>query len=210
MHTIASDELAGRALTPAQRRWLGMVAELNVNRAVDMTGHPPMYTGWYFDLFLNRQEDGMRGADYIADYFTSQEVIAYVGATAPRMGVFVVDTGGAPRAFVGPVARAYEVHGPLGARYTDESAKTLTRRDAPWAASYTVAAPPTPSSLQLRYDAETRQLVLTSDRAARCGDDQGARSSSRRGRDRAHERQEGRDAGCDQEQAHRRHFHPGR
>ena len=164
LHTIAADELAGRALTPAQRRWLGMVAELNINRGVDITGHPPMYTGWYFDLFLDRQEDGMRGADYIADYFTSQEVIAYVGATAPRMGVFVVDTGGAPRAFVGPVARAYEVHGPVGARYTDESAKTLTRRDAPWSASYTVAAPPVPSSLQLRYDTEKKQLVLTSDR----------------------------------------------
>ena len=163
LRTIAGDELAGRALTAAQRRWLGMVAELNVNTGVNITGHPPMYTGWYFDLFLNRQEDGMRGADYIADYFTSQEAVSYVGATAPRMGIFVVDAGGPPRAFVGPVARAYEVHGPLGARYTDESAATLARRDAPWAASYTIAAPATPSSLQLRYDAEKRQLVLTSD-----------------------------------------------
>jgi hypothetical protein len=107
----------------------------------------------------------MRGADYIADYFTSQEVIAYVGATAPRLGIFVIDTGGAPRAFVGPVARAYEVHGPLGPRYDDEAARTLTDRDEPWAAAYTIAAPPTPSSLELHYDAQARQLVLTSDRA---------------------------------------------
>jgi hypothetical protein len=164
LRAIADDELAGRALTPAQRRWLGMVAELNVNRDANMTGNPPMYTGWYFDLFLGRQSDGMRGADYIADYFTSQEGVAYVGATAPRLGVFVVDAGGPPRAFVGPVARAYQAFGPLGARYTDETAKTLTQRDEPWAASYTIAAPPRPSSLQLRYDAETRQLVLTSDR----------------------------------------------
>ena len=162
---IVGDEIAGRPLTGAERRWLGMVAEMDIDRSVEVTGHPPMYTGWYFDLFLDRQADGMRGADYIADYFTSQEVVAYVGATAPRIGIFVVDAGGPPRAFVGPVARAYEAHGPLGARYTDETARTLADRDEPWAASYTISAPAPPSSLQLRYDAETRQLVLTSDRA---------------------------------------------
>jgi hypothetical protein len=123
-----------------------------------------MYTGWYFDLFLDRQADGMRGADYIADYFTSQQRVAYVGATAPRLGIFVVDAGGLPRAFVGPVARAYEVHGPPGARYTDQTARTLAQREEPWAAGYTIPAAPPPSSLQLRYDAEARQFVLTSDR----------------------------------------------
>jgi hypothetical protein len=163
--TIAEDELAGRPLSVTQRRWLGMVAELNVDLSVETTGHPPMYTGWYFDLFYDRQSDGMRGADYIADYFTSQEAVTYVGATAPRLGIFVVDTGGPPRAFVGPVARAYEVHGPLGARYSDESARTLPRRDEPWATGYTIAPVPQPSSLQLSYDADARQLVLTSDRA---------------------------------------------
>ncbi len=162
---IVGDEIAGRPLTDAERRWLGMVAEMDIDRSVEVTGHPPMYTGWYFDLFLDRQADGMRGADYIADYFTSQEVVAYVGATAPRIGIFVVDAGGPPRAFVGPIARAYEALGPLGARYTDETARTLADRDESWAASYTISAPSPPSSLQLRYDAETRQLVLTSDRA---------------------------------------------
>jgi hypothetical protein len=164
LRAIVGDELAGRPLTGAERRWLGMVAELNVNLRENVTGHPPMYTGWYFDLFLDRQADGMRGADYIADYFTSQEIVAYVGATAPRLGIFVVDAGGPPRTFVGPVARAYELHGPLGARLTDETARTLAQRDEPWAKAYTIAAPPPPSSLQLRYDAEARAFVLTSDR----------------------------------------------
>jgi hypothetical protein len=141
-----------------------MVAELNINLGIDTTGHPPMYTGWYFDLFFARQGDGMRGADYIADYYTSQAGVAYVGATAPRLGVFVIDAGGPPRAFVGPVARAYEVQGPLDMRLTNETARTLAQRDDPWAARYTIAAPAKPSSLQLRYDAEARQLVLTSDR----------------------------------------------
>lgn len=165
LQAIASAELSGRPLTTVERRWLGMVAELNVDLGVETTGHPPMYTGWYFDLFFARQGDGMRGADYIADFYTSQAGVAYVGATAPRLGVFVVDAGGPPRAFVGPVARAYEVQGPLGARYTNEVARTLPHRAEPWATAYTIAAPPAPASLQLRYDAEARQLVLTSDRA---------------------------------------------
>jgi len=89
------DDLAECApLEAIQRRWLGMVAEMSLDRSVEMTGYPPMYTGWYFDLFYLRQDDGMRGADYIADYFTSQEGVAYVGATAPRLGVFVIDAGG--------------------------------------------------------------------------------------------------------------------
>jgi hypothetical protein len=165
LRAIVDDELAGRPLTGAQRRWVGMVAEMNVDLSVITTGHPPMYTGWYFDLFFDRQDDGMRSADYIADYFTSQEGVAYVGVTAPRLGIFVVDAGDPPRAFVGPVARAYEIHGPLGARYADETARTLAHRDESWAAGYTIAAPPPPSSLKLRYDAKVRQLVLTSDRA---------------------------------------------
>jgi len=165
LRAIVANELAGRPLTGAERRWLGMVAELNIDREIVTTGHPPMYTGWYFDLFFDREADGMRGADYIADYFTSQEAVTYAGATAPRLGIFVVDAGGPPRAFVGPVARAYEVHGPLSARYTDETARTIAHRSEPWAAAYTISAPPPPSSLQVRYDAEARRLVLTSDRA---------------------------------------------
>src|SRR6185436_14010472 len=140
LRTIAEHELADRPLTVAEKRWLGMVAELSIDTSQDITGHPPVYSGWYFDLFYDREGDGMRGASFIADYFTGQDGIAYAGATAPRMGVFVVDTSGPPRAFVGPIARAFEVHGPLATRYTDDSARKLARVDEPWAASYTLAA----------------------------------------------------------------------
>ena len=92
-----------------------------------------------------------------------QAGVAYVGATVPRLGIFVVDASGPPRTMVGPVAHAYEVFGPLAARYTDETARALARRDEPWAAAYVIAAPAPPSSLQLRWDAEARQLVLNSD-----------------------------------------------
>jgi hypothetical protein len=88
----------------------------------------------------------MGDADFIADYYSSTNSgqAAYAGATAPRLGVFVVDTGGAPRAFVGPVARAYEHHGPLAHRLTDEEARALPAVSEPWAASYTTHAPGAP------------------------------------------------------------------
>ncbi|HWO17214.1 MAG TPA: DUF3160 domain-containing protein [Kofleriaceae bacterium] len=159
LRAISEHELAGSPLTATEKRWIGMVAELSIDTSQDITGHPPVYSGWYFDLFYEREADGMREASFIADYFTSQEGIAYVGATAPRMGVFVVDTNGPPRAFVGPVARAYEVRGPLATRYTDESAKTLPHVDEPWAASYTLAAPAVAPSIRVAYDPQ-RGVVI--------------------------------------------------
>ncbi len=161
IRAIVDDELANRPLTAVQKRWIGMVAELSVDKTQEITGYPPVYSGWYFGLFPDAERDGMRGAGYIADYFTSvEDGIAYVGASAPRLGVFVVDTGGGPRAFVGPVARAYETHTPLTTRLTDEAAAALTSVDDPWAASYTIARPGAPPQLTLAYNAELRQVVL--------------------------------------------------
>lgn len=166
LRAIGDDELADRPLTAREKRWLGMVSELSIDTSEDITGYPPVYSGWYFDLFLEPEADGMRGADYIADYFTSVEAgISYAGATAPRMAIFVVDTAGAPRAFVGPVARAYETHTPLGTRLTDETAARLTRVDDPWAASYTVADPGTRPDLALRFDPETGNVIVHADHA---------------------------------------------
>ena len=159
-------EVANRPLTVSQKRWIGMVSELSVDDSQDITGYPPVYSGWYFDLFLLAQDDGMRGADYIADYFTSvEDGITYAGASAPRMGVFIIDTNGAPRAFIGPVARGFETHTPLGTRLTDESAAKLTAVDDPWAASYTIADPGTRPALELRYDTETGDVTLKADHA---------------------------------------------
>ncbi|HEX8106568.1 MAG TPA: DUF3160 domain-containing protein, partial [Kofleriaceae bacterium] len=170
LRAIADDELANRPLTAAEKHWLGMVTELTVDTSEDITGYPPVYSGWYFDLFLEAEADGMRGAGFIADYFTSvEDGIAYAGATSPRLGIFVVDTGGAPRAFVGPVARAYEAHTPLTTRLTDETAAQLTKVDEPWAASYTVAdpgaAPGARPDLALHYDRETGNVVVKADHA---------------------------------------------
>lgn len=161
LRQIADDELANRPLTPDEKRWLGMVAELSVDRSENTTGYPPVYSGWYFDLFPEAERDGMRRADFVADYFTSAEGVAYAGATSPRMAIVVVDTNGTPRAFVGPVARAYETHTPLGPRLTDQTAAELTTVAEPWSASYTTGSPaPTPPRLQLHLDRQTGTLTL--------------------------------------------------
>ncbi len=138
---IQDTELADRPLSADQRAFLSMVAEMTPGT----TGGPPTYTGWWFDMFRHRELEGLAPADYIASYFTG-EAIAYIGATAPRLGVFVVDTGGPPRLMVGPVARSYEYEGPVAHRLDDAAGKALAEADrkAPWAASYMVAAPPAP------------------------------------------------------------------
>jgi hypothetical protein len=137
LRAIQNEELAGRALSDAAKRWLGMVMEFHPGS----TGSSPRYDGWYFDLFRERDE-GLHGASFVADYFTGEEV-AYAGVAGTSLGLFVVDTGGAPRVMLGPVARAYEHHGKGDAqRLTDETAAALSSKDrvAPWAASYTVDA----------------------------------------------------------------------
>jgi hypothetical protein len=106
---------------------------------------PPTYTGWYFDLFPDHQHDAKAGGDFVSDVYTStaEESILYLGAGTPRMGLFRIDTGGAPRLVVGPVATGYELVGQLKRRLTDAEASaddleiTKGSRVAPWSNSYT-------------------------------------------------------------------------
>jgi len=79
--------------------------------------------------------------------------------------VFVVDTGGAPRAFVGQVARGYEHRTPLTTRLTDDDSARLTTVDEPWAASYTIASPAPRPALAVRYDPQTGDVMVKADRA---------------------------------------------
>ena len=68
-----------------------------------------------------------------------------VGAEMPRLGLFVVDTGGEPRVMVGPVATGYEARPGLEEpRWTDTSAVTKPH-EAPWRALYTTPAAREPS-----------------------------------------------------------------
>ena len=162
LDAIAAGELSGRPLSDDERRWLSMILEMTPGS----TGAAPTYTGWYFDLFPTRSE-ALARADFIADYATSgaEGVISYAGAKAPRLGVFVVDTGGPPRVVVGPVAHGYEHHGPLATRLDGEAASHLPNVVEPWSSSYTVPAPPVPA-LAVQYEGDAATLVAPRARGA--------------------------------------------
>jgi hypothetical protein len=103
---IGQDELANRALSPDEDRFLSMVVE--ITSGTHGTGGAPRFEGWYFDLFQNHEE-AFGGTRFIADYFTSGDTgrVAHIGVLDVRLGVFVVDSGGAPRVVVGPVTATY-------------------------------------------------------------------------------------------------------
>jgi hypothetical protein len=150
LSSIAHAESDGLALTVAQRRWLGMAAEFVPAGGFNLdSGTPPTWTGWYFDMFDDRDHGATRAVPFIADYFTLTGVgeVAYVGADGPRMGVFIVDSGGAPRAMVGPVARGYELHAPLDAPRLDDlrALNPDLPKQAPWRTSFAVADKPEPA-----------------------------------------------------------------
>jgi len=78
---ISRIELAGQPLPVEAQRFLGMVSEIG---PYGSDGRPT-YTGWYFDLFIDR-EDAISHADFIADYATSPSGVGYVGAQPPVLG----------------------------------------------------------------------------------------------------------------------------
>jgi plasmid stabilization system protein ParE len=140
LRRIAKDEVAGRPLSDDEKRFLSMVVEM----IPGSTGSGPTYTGWYLEMFRTL-EDALGTAAFVTDVFTSSDSgeVDYIGARGPVLGVFVIDSSAPPRAFVGPVARAYEHTGNVAnGRLTDAAATKLTAFAAPWSASYTVAGPP--------------------------------------------------------------------
>lgn len=154
---ITRNELAGRAPSEEEKRWLSMVVEI----LPPSSDGPGSYDGWYFDLFPTVR-DAFEEHAFVADWFTSSNAnaVVYAGATAPRMGLFVVDVGGEPRMAVGPVARGYQHVGSLSKRLDDASAQKLRARDEPWAKSYTAAAPKDPPLTLLLLDTEGSKMRL--------------------------------------------------
>lgn len=143
LRAIVKTELAAGAPSEAQRTWLAMVAEhLPLGGYGGDSGEPPKWTGWYFDMFEDREIGATRAAALVADYMTltNRNEVAYLGADGPRLGVFVVDAGGEPRAMVGPVAKGYEVHAPVDGRLDDAAARTSPDRKAPWRDSFAAPA----------------------------------------------------------------------
>lgn len=149
LRAIARDELSGRALSPAQRTFLAMVSEYEPPGAYESSG-PGKLDGWYPALFPET-DYAFRRASFVSDVATSatQNKITYLGATQPRLGVFVVDVGGAPRALVGPVARAFERIERGDVRLDDASVRDDAPPPAVWERSYLAPAGLRP---QISYD----------------------------------------------------------
>lgn len=163
---ISKTELEGSPLSEPQKRWLGMVAEYIPTGGYADSGMPPTYTGWYFDLFPDREKGAFTRPELVADYFTltNDGTVAHVGVEGVRLGVFVVDTGGEPRAMVGPVAKAYEAHVPISeGRLTDRTARAHAGKRAPWLGYVAKAPPPLPIALSAKFCDGTYVAALTSD-----------------------------------------------
>lgn len=149
LRMIVSRELAGEPLRPEEKRFLSLVAEYEPRDPMCTDScAPPHYSGWWFDIHPKRK-DGLSDPSFVIDYYTSTnlQAAAYLGAERPLMGVFVVDQGGAPRVYVGPVARAFGQPGPITPRLTDADASRLPTHTAPWRASYEVHGPAEPPLL---------------------------------------------------------------
>jgi hypothetical protein len=97
------------------------------------SGEPPKYTGWYFDLFPDREHGAERDVRLVADYFTltNADEVRYLGVEKIALGAFVVDVGGEPRMMVGPVTKPYEAVSPISKRLDDAAAREAPKR-APW------------------------------------------------------------------------------
>lgn len=134
LSAISKTELSRGAPTPAQVQWLGMVSEYIPEGGYSDSGEPPKWTGWYFDMFEDREDGAMRNASLVADYFTLTNAgkVAYLGVDGLRLGVFIVDVGGEPRAMVGPVARGYEAKAPIATRLDDEAARNYPDKQFPF------------------------------------------------------------------------------
>ena len=163
LRSISLTELSGVALSEPQRRWLGMVSEYTPKDGYfGDSGEPPKYTGWYFDLFPDREIGAERGVDLVADWFTLTNVdqVRHLGVEKAALGVFVIDVGGEPRAMVGPVAKTYEVATPIADRLDDERARTATGKRAAWLSFLAPKKVDPPLAARLFVCADDARVVL--------------------------------------------------
>ncbi|MEZ4222229.1 MAG: DUF3160 domain-containing protein [Polyangiaceae bacterium] len=152
LQRIAEHELAGQALSDAEKRWLAMIVEITP----PSSDSPGSYDGWYFDLFPDI-DSAFEQEAFVADWFTGANTgaVMSVAARPPRLGLFVVDVNGPPRVFVGPMASPFEHRGSVRRRLTDADVAKVKQRNAPWEASYVAKAPHAPALQVVSLGVET-------------------------------------------------------
>jgi hypothetical protein len=157
---IARRELAGEPLDDAERRFLAMVVQEPGSHRMGYGPSSPLERGWYFQMF-RAPEDAREPARLVADHFGSVQTgqVDYAGVSGASMGLFVVDSGGAPRVMVGPVTRAFQAKGPMSPRWSDDDVPRI-RRAEPWAASYVAPAAKAPPLVVTRKASEGDELVF--------------------------------------------------
>ena len=138
---FAEDELEGRVPGDAQVSLLSAIAELEEGTS----DGEARFEGWYFHLFPT-VEAALERADFASEWGSAPASPSrtWIGAAAPRLGLFVIDNGGQPFVAAGPVSRAWEVTAPPGSRADRVLAKGRTEGLSPWSASWLVAQSPEP------------------------------------------------------------------
>lgn len=152
LRVIADDEVAGRVMSEAEVSFLNSVVEDAPSQST--------YGGWYASLGVNGAEP-----DADASFATpwrgsasSRERI-WIGATHPRVSVFVVDNGGFPFAAVGPIARAWTRTAPVNTSATQLRASAPAT--SPWSSTWMVVQDPAPPlALTVVEDHARRRSVM--------------------------------------------------
>lgn len=133
---FAEDELAGRTPGDAQVSFLASIAEVSDAASAG----DARFEGWYFRLFP-RVDVALARSEFAAEWGASPSspLRAWLGASAPRVGLFVIDNGGHPFVAAGPVARAWELGAPPGSPPEQVLDQGRAEGLAPWSASWLVA-----------------------------------------------------------------------
>ncbi len=171
LRRIIEIELANKPLPSEALSFMNQIVEMLPPDGE--TGDSPEYNGWYFDLFFtgplkSSDCDGfcssaLDRAKFLASFHTAPEKndAAYLGATSIQRGVFLIDTGGAPRLMVGPVTQGVTRHHTLDSpRLTDgdvapfqtHAKANLHAFHAPWARSYTAPVRTFPLKARMKMD----------------------------------------------------------
>jgi Protein of unknown function (DUF3160) len=153
LRIIADDELAGRTPTEEQRAFVTAVVD-------DGDASNNVATrGWYASL-SPPGESAQGRAEYAATLgasSTSRERV-WIGATSPRLGVFVIDNGGLPFAAVGPVARAWESVAPASMSAAQVRARAPIT--SPWSSSWMITQEPAPPLALTVVDDDARRRAV--------------------------------------------------